>query len=60
MNDETNPESTALLSRFRELPGPVQRLIIGVLFLTLLVGVVVLKNLVNTQRSTQSDEAIEV
>jgi hypothetical protein len=53
-------ESTQILERFQQLPSNVQRLIIGLIFLTLLVGIVLLKDMIKTEeekRVLESDEA---
>ena len=47
------------IDRFRELPANVQRLIIGVLFLAVLVGVVILKNMIEANLGSEPTEEDE-
>ena len=48
-----------LLENFQQLPSNVQRLIIGILFLTFLVGVVILRNTINSKMNAHSSELVE-
>ncbi len=49
-----------ILENFQQLPSNVQRLIIGLVFLTFLVGIVILKNTINNKIKSSSDESVEV
>jgi len=48
-----------LLENFQQLPSNVQRLIIGIVFLTFLVGIVILKNTINSKMNASSSESVE-
>ena len=48
-----------LLENFQQLPSNVQRLIISIVFLTFLVGIVILKNTINSKANASSSESVE-
>ena len=50
-------ETTHFMDQFQQLPSNVQRVIIGLIFLTLLVGLVVLKGMIETERDKEIQEA---
>lgn len=54
---ETDQEVADLeLKQFGKLPGGWQRVIIAVVFVVILVGVVLLKQMIQTEEETGSDE----
>ena len=48
-----------LLENFQQLPTNVQRLIIGLVFLTFLVGIVILKNTITSKMKSSSGKPVE-
>ncbi|MGB3716533.1 MAG: hypothetical protein WA996_19105 [Candidatus Promineifilaceae bacterium] len=52
-------ETTQFMNRIRQLPSNVQRVIIGLIFLTLLVGLVFLKDMIKTEEDQRSLESSE-
>jgi hypothetical protein len=42
-------DETQFMDRFQQLPSNVQRVIIGLIFLTLLVGLVLMKDMIKTE-----------
>ena len=52
-------DATQFMDRFQQLPSNVQRVIIGLIFLILLVGLVLMKDMIKTEedkRILESDE----
>jgi hypothetical protein len=55
VNETTTAESTNLMSKFSELPGGVQRIIIAVLLLTLLVAAYFLQRLIRVEEEPEPE-----
>ena len=58
-NDQQRPEKTGIIETFNQLPANVQRLIIGVIFLTFLVGLVYVKNLIDVKMAKETEPAVD-
>jgi hypothetical protein len=52
-------ETTHFMDQFQQLPSNVQRVIIGLIFLTVLVGLVVLKGMIKTEQDKRVMESSE-
>ena len=58
-NDSGEARKPNLLESFRQLPSNIQRLIIGTAFLTVITGIVVLKNAIGKKLKSKEGDGIE-
>ncbi len=59
MSEGSGQSTPQLLEQFQQLPANVQRLIIGLAFLTLLVGLIMVKSKVQSAMDAKASESAE-
>jgi hypothetical protein len=55
-NPTNETSSTQFMDRFSKMPANIQRVIIGVVFLVIIVGIVILKDMIATEEETKLSE----
>ena len=55
-NSTNESSSTQFMDQFGKMPANIQRVIIGVIFLVIIVGIVILKDMIATEEETKLSE----